>query len=159
MAMQCPKCNLRFQSDDSSILCWVPAFAAYSHPVDSRHAGGHKNAHVARTAAGAFDLLLPACGNGDLCSRLLCNAINRACLQTAAGCCATVSQKKGSTLNDSANDTLANSVTTILPFLEKDGDYMRCYPPTGDMIRDLCDEASNSSNNPWGISDHDRHTR
>ena len=159
MAMQCPKCNLRFQSNDSSILCRVPAFAAYSYPVDSRYAGGHKNAHVARTATDAFDLLLPTHGNGDLCSRLLYNAINRAYLQTAAGYYATMSQKKGSTHNDSVNDTMTNSATTVLPFLEKDGDYMRYYPPTGDMIRDLYDEASNSSNNPWGISDHDRHTR
>ena len=36
---------------------------------------------------------------------------------------------------------------------------MRSYPPTGDMLRDIYDQASSTSLNPWGISDHDRHTR
>ena len=36
---------------------------------------------------------------------------------------------------------------------------MRVFPPLGDGIRDLHDEASNSNNHPWGVSDFDRHTR
>jgi hypothetical protein len=36
---------------------------------------------------------------------------------------------------------------------------LKFYPPSGDAIRDAYDEASNSYNNPWKLSDHMRHTR
>jgi len=44
-------------------------------------------------------------------------------------------------------------------YVKKDGEHMRAFPPLGDGIRDLHDEAANSDNNPWGVSDYNRHTR
>lgn len=41
----------------------------------------------------------------------------------------------------------------------RDGEYIENYPPLGDGIRDTYDAAASSSNTPWKISDHDRHTR
>jgi len=159
MSMECPCCKRRFAANDSSILCRLPAFAAYAYPVDSRYAGGNKNSHVARSATDAFDMLLPTYGNGDLCSRLLYNAMNRAYLQSAARYYSLMARKRECRNTETVNETLNETVNEIKPFLEKDGEYMKFYPPTGDMIRDLYDSACHSSHNPWGISDHDRHTR
>ena len=50
-------------------------------------------------------------------------------------------------------------MTPTKKYLEKDGEYMRCYPPLGDMIRDIYNEACKNSSNHWGLSNHDRHTR
>jgi hypothetical protein len=55
-----------------------------------------------------------------------------------------------------ANDSSASPQ----PYLEKDGEFIRCYHPLlGDLVRDMYDEASSNSDTHWGISDHDRHTR
>ena len=155
MSMQCPGCKARFHANESNILCRLPAYASVAYPVDSRYAGSNKNSHVARSATDLFDMLLPTYGNGDLCSRLLYNAINRSYLERASSYYSEIADNKRKTVNDSVNDTM----TGISPYIEKDGVYMRYYPPLGDMIRNLHNEASLSSNNHWGISDHDRHTR
>mgnify|MGYP000487924106 CR=1 FL=1 len=47
----------------------------------------------------------------------------------------------------------------MAPYLEKDGQYIKAYPPLGDGVRDAYDEACSNTYTPWGISDHDRHTR
>jgi hypothetical protein len=49
--------------------------------------------------------------------------------------------------------------TPTAPYVDKDGCFITSYPPTGEYIRDLYDAASSTSDNPWCISDHDRHTR
>ena len=155
MSMTCPCCAARFSANDSAILCRLPYYAAACYPVDSKYAGTNKNCHLGRSATDVFDLLLPTYGNGDLCSRLLYNVINRAYLERVASYYSFLSEKRNHVPSDTPNDTMNPPV----PYLEKDGQYITYYPPPGDMIRDLCDEASNSSNNHWGLSDHDRHTR
>jgi len=159
MSMQCTGCKSRYHANESTILCRLPAYAAAAYPVDSRYAVGNKNSHLARSATDIFDMLLPTYGNGDLCSRLLYNAINRAYLEKAASYYSEMASERNRKVNDTLNDTLNDTMTTISPYIEKDGAYIRYFPPLGDMIRDLYDEACSTSNNPWGISDHDRHTR
>ena len=140
-------CWSRFDANNSAILCNLPAHAMSAYPVDAKHADGDRNSHVGRDATDVIDLLLPTCGNGELCSRLLCNAINRACVARAASCCSYVAECKP--FGDEK----------CPPFIPKDGSHMRSCPPLGDTIRDMHDAACGSSNNPWKISDHDRHTR
>jgi len=47
----------------------------------------------------------------------------------------------------------------VEPHVEKDGTHITAFPPTGDGIRDTYDKACSNRNNPWLMSDHDRHTR
>jgi len=84
------------------------------------------------------DMLMPTYGNGELCSRLLFNAINRAYLRRVSDYYSyTATLKKGN----------------VELYRVKDGEYMRSFPPLGDNVRNIYDEASNSNNNPWKISD------
>ena len=43
--------------------------------------------------------------------------------------------------------------------VEKDGGFIRQFPPLGDTLRNLLDAAASSDKNPWGISDCECHTR
>jgi len=51
-------------------------YARQAYPVETKHAL-NKNLHIGRSATDVMDLLMTTYGNGDLCSRLLFNAINR----------------------------------------------------------------------------------
>ena len=84
--------------------------------------------------------------NGELCSRLLYSAVNRDYIERMT---AYYSYKKS---NREPNDPVSQ-------YIEKDGGFLRQFPPTGDTIRDMYDAASSSPDNPWGISDRERHTR
>jgi len=123
-------------------LTQLPAFAAASYPVEAKYALD-KNSHIGRDATDVFDTLMTTHGNGELCSRLLYNACNRAYLERVTSYYSYGKQYTG-------------SVTR--PHVQKDGEHMRAYPPLGDGIRDAYDEAS-ISNTHWNISDHDRHVR
>jgi len=47
----------------------------------------------------------------------------------------------------------------VKDYVTKDGVFVKAYPPLGDTIRDMFDEASCSKSNPWRISDYERNTR
>lgn len=143
MSMTCPSCRRRFNANDGEVLAGLPAYAASSYPVETKYALHQKNSHLSRQATEIFDMLLTTYGNGDLCSRLLCNTINRSYIERVA----------------SYYSYGVKSQRCCLPYPEKDGVYMTHYPPTGDSIRDAYDEASNSINTPWRISDKQRHTQ
>jgi hypothetical protein len=83
-------------------------------------------------------------GNGKLCSKLLYNSLNRAYLERVASYYSYHAMKG------------TQNVTEYVP---KDDGFIKTYPPLGDTIRDVYDEACLIPNNPWGISDYDRHTR
>ncbi len=149
MSMVCSCCKRRVNANDSEILCRLPAFVASTHPVDSKYAVGNKNSHVAKAAASVFDQVMTAYANGDLCSRLLYSAVNSAYLERESNYYSYFKEKN------------AGSNATIIPkpYIQKDGVFMKMFPPTGDTIRDLFDDTFNNANTPWRISDHDRHTR
>ena len=147
MSMQCTSCFARCDANDGVILSRLPAYAAAAHPVDTRHALHNKNSHVGRCATDAFDLLMTTYGNGEMCSRLLHNGMNREHLTRVSDCC-------------SHNNTVRTDDQKKPPnHLRKDGECITCCPPLGDNTRDVCDEASLTENTPWGISDCSRHTR
>jgi hypothetical protein len=68
MSMTCSNCEARYNANDSTVLCRLPAYAMHAYPVDVRFTVGNRNTHIAKDATDAFDLLLPTYGNGDLCS-------------------------------------------------------------------------------------------
>ena len=77
MSMTCTCCKMRLNSNSGDVLVQLPAHARNSHPVETKNALDNKNSHLGKTATDVFDLLMPAHGNGDLCSRLLFSAMNR----------------------------------------------------------------------------------
>ena len=143
MSMKCECCNRRFDANSAEVLCTIPQHAALLYPVESKYALRNKACHLERTATEAFESIMLTYGNGDLCSRLIYNAINREYI-------------RGMT---SYYSFWEGSHTDPGPFLAKDGTYIRQFPPLGDTIRDMFDEAAASNRNPWRISDNMRHTR
>ena len=139
-SMTCRCCRGRCAANDGRTLVQLPQHAALSYPVESKCALTNKNSHLGRCATDMLDMLMPTCGNGDLCSRLLCNAINRGYLRTVS------SYYSYPNLNQKRECINKN-------------EHVRAFPPLGDATRDLYDEAANSDNTPWGISDYHRHTR
>jgi len=79
-SMQCPRCKWRVAANSCETLCSLPACARASYPVETKCAL-NKNSHVGRSATEVMDLIMPTYGNGDLCSRTLYNAVNRACIE------------------------------------------------------------------------------
>jgi hypothetical protein len=147
MAMQCPACKARFKANDSVILCHLPAHVSSAYPVASRYAAGNRNSHLHVKATDVFDMLLPTYGNAVLCSKLLYNALNRSYVERVSDYYSSLAEKT------------EESATSIATYIQKDGEFITCYPPLADTIRDMYDDAFNTNHNPWLISDHDRHTR
>ena len=83
-------------------------------------------------------------GNGEMCSELLYRAINSTYVRK---------------ITDYLSYQKQHGVKNVMPYVSKDGVYIKQYPPRGDTIRDMYNEATSSIHNRWGISDHDRHTR
>jgi len=113
--------------------------------VETKHALP-KNSNMGKVATQVFDLPMPACGNGDLCSRLLHNATNRSHLEKVENC-------------DSHVKANCSNISGFKPHIEKDGSFVTACPPLGDSIRDSHDEACSNGNNPCLMSDQDQHTR
>lgn len=144
--MECLSCRRDFQSNEAPVLLTLPPHLAQLHPVEPKHALSNHSCHLEKNATNVLDTVMLTHANGELFSRLLCNTINKDHLERITGCC---SHKK----SDRAADE------PVKECIEKDGGFLKQFPPTGDTIRDMCDEASGSSNNPWGTSDAERHTR
>ena len=142
MSMKCSCCNRRYNANDGQILAGIPAHIVSAYPVEHRFALANRNCHVGRTStANVIDLLMTTYANGDLCSRLLYNAMNRAYLERVA-------------------DYYSFNRNKECPkYIDKDGQFITAYPPLGDLIRDIHDNAMSNDNNPWKLSDHDRHSR
>jgi hypothetical protein len=143
MSMTCPSCKSRHNANDAVILSRLPAYAMLAYPVDTRYALLCRNSHLGRDATNVFDQILPTYGNGDLCSRLLYNAINRCYIERVSSYYSFYDGTSG----------------TLEDYIEKNGEYLKSFPPLGYTIRDIYDEATNNPHNPWHVSDHDRHTR
>jgi len=147
MSMVCSCCRGRYHANCDEVLRQIPGYARTSYPVEPKYAQ-QKNSHIGTTATQVLDLLMPTYGNGDLCSRLLYNAMNRSYLE-----------KVDNYYSFHKANYKSTAGIEVEPYVEKDGTYITAYPPTGDSIRDAYDKACSSRNNPWLLSDHDRHTR
>ena len=125
--MFCRSCKCRGGSNVGEILCYLPAHVCSSYPVDTKYALGNKNSHLGKSATNIFDLLMPTYGNGELCSHLLYNAINRSCMERVQ-------------LYFSYYKSTGRKEPPA--YVEKDGTFITVYPPLGDGIRTTYDEAS-----------------
>jgi len=77
MSMQCTPCCVRCDANDGITLNSLPACVAAAHTQETKHALNNRNLHLSKSATEVFDLLMTTHGNGEICSRLLCNTINR----------------------------------------------------------------------------------
>ena len=145
MTMECNCCKRKFVSNESDVLLEVPPHYSFHYPVDIKYALGRRNCHLAKLATQVFDSIMVTYGNGDLCSRLLYQAINTNYLERVEAYVSALKQQPNSTEKE--------------PYVEKDGVFIKQHPPLGETIRDMYDEAASSTNNRWRISNHDRNTR
>ena len=142
--MNCTGCRRRFDANEGRVLLTLPAYIAAQYPVETKYALPNKNSHLSRTATDVFDSIMLTYGNGELCSRILYDSINRDYIQR---------------LKEYYSYVKASAATTAVSYIAKDGEFIRAHPPLGETIREMCDESLSTPNNPWGISDHDRNTR
>ena len=146
MSMICSKCKRRFDANDAEVLLALPAYVAAAYPVETKYALSNKSSHLHKNATDVFDSIMLTHGNGDICSRLLYNSINRKYLE----------QLK---IYYSYNAGNNSSTQPTASYIDRKGQFIKTFPPLGDTIRDVYDEACSSNNNPWAISDHNRNTR
>jgi len=143
MKMVCSCCKRDFNSNEAAVLLTLPAHVSQHYPVETKYANTSHSFHLCHQATNVLDNIIVTYANGELCSRLLHSTINRAYLQK---------------ITSHYSYHRAKATTNVIEYIPKNGTCIRQFPPQGDTIRDVYDEASTTKNNPWGISDHDRHT-
>ena len=150
MVQKCPCCHRTFYANEADVLVNLPECASSCYPVETTYAIRGSTSHLNRHATEAFASVMVTYGNGELCSKLLYNAINRDYIRRITICYSIAKEKKA------ANEGPVGNTT---PHLQKDGEFIRQYSPHGNTIRDMYDTAASSQKNHWCISDHDRHIR
>ena len=140
--MECSSCGAKFSANEAPILAGLPPYAAQAYPVETKYALSDKRSHLARSVTDILDLIMVTYTNGELCSRLLYDSINRSFKERVA-------------------DYYSYPGKRTKDYIAKDGEYIRsnAYPPLGDALRRFYDEAANNRGVPWKVSDKDRHTR
>jgi len=144
-SMACSCCRRQFSANDGDTLVNLPPHITNEYHVNTAYASANATCHISRNAAKVFASIMVTYGNGELCSKLLYDAINRSYIKRIEVyySYATLMRKEGATKE----------------YLPKDGTFIKQSPPLGDTIRDLYNAAALSTNNRWGISDFERHTR
>jgi hypothetical protein len=97
-------------------------------------------------ATETFDSIMLTYGNGELYSKLLYNAMNRAYISRLKVYYSRLEMEESETSNKHV-------------YPEKDGGYIKAFPLLGETIRDMYDAAYSTAKNKWGISDHHQFTR
>ena len=143
MKLHCSCCKRDYDANDGEVLVNLPDHIADLCPVDTQCALSNFASHLSRTTTEVFSSIMLACGNGELCSKMLHNATNRAYIRRLKACCS------------KANAMEKKPVAHV----EKDGCYVKTFPPLGDTVRDMWDASASSRTNAWRISDCERHTR
>jgi len=116
-SMICSCCKWRVNANNGELLCSLPAYARQAYPVETKYAV-NKNSHIGRSATDVMDLLMPTYANGDFCSRLLFNAINRSYIERIE--------------NYFSSYKLYRKEGEPIAYIAKDGAYIRNYPPLGE---------------------------
>jgi len=146
MSMVCGCCKRRHDANDGDVLVILPDCAADEYPVDSNWALPNFASHLSRNTTDVFASLLLTCGNGEMCSKLLHNSLNRTYIRRIKACCSELKEKK-------------QNGKEVLECIPRDGVHIKTYPPLGDTTRDMFDEACSNKTAPWRISNYDRHAR
>ena len=141
MHYRCSACKTCFQGNEGRFLAKLPPWMAMAYPVEPKYARGM--AHLTRDATHMLEHSMLTYGNGDYFSRMIYSGINTDYKDRQTryySFCASTGQKSED-------------------YPKKDGEWLVNFPPQGDTIRQLYDDAASSNWNWWGLSDHDRHTR
>ena len=96
----------------------MPDYAADAHPVETNCAIRESNCHLHRHAAEAFSSVMVTCGNGALCSKLLFNAINRACVRKIKACCSMEKEKNSASPTLQHLEKMASTCDNILQWVK-----------------------------------------
>ena len=141
MQYQCQGCSKSFAGNDGELLCKLPAHIASQYPVEPKYATGQF--HISQGASNIFEELMITYGNGNLCSRLLYNAMCKAYtikLMEYYSLCKMLNKKPEE-------------------YPKKNKGFITIFAPNGASIRKLHKVAANSKCTPGNISDKERHTR
>jgi hypothetical protein len=76
-SMKCGCCKRRFDANESAILLQLPPHAAEAYPVEECFSYSNTLSHLSRITTETFDSIMLTYGNGEMCSKLLYNAIDR----------------------------------------------------------------------------------
>ena len=160
----CLKCGDRVHANEGRLLCILPEHVSSLYPVEPRFASKvvddeeeegaddgkdgearHRSTyHLSKTTTNVFDSLMLSYASGDKCSTMLYSAINQHYVSRVA--CY-------------YSECYVNQHIAPIPYPEKDGEFMTKFPPLGDSIRDLYENAWQTNNNHWGISEKQRFIR
>jgi len=143
MTMVHGNCQRRFDANDGEVLVNFPDYGADSYPVDTNYAFANDASHLAQNTMDVFSALMLTYDNGEMCSAMLYDSINRAYIRRLKSYCSKAKQMDAKPIEH----------------VQKEGVYIKTYPPLGDTIRDMFDDAASSKTNRWRISDYERHTR
>lgn len=145
---ECPECpgptKRIYKGTDGDLLVMLPEWVASHYPVDPQYAIPGAMQHLAKMATTIFEDLMLTYGNGDLCSTLMFSSINSCYRKQAMSYYSKCKRKK---------------FEKPAPFPERDGIYITKYPPTGNTVRNIYDQASASTCNFWAVSEKERHIR
>jgi len=149
MKMTCTTCRRDFNANDAAVLLTLPPHIAQLYPVECKYALSNHSCHLNKNATNVLDSVMLTYANGELCSRLLYNTINRDYVERVTAYCS----------YNKSHRVTSNTPVAVSECVPNVGGFLKQFPPTGDTIRDMYDEASTTSQNPWMISDRERHTR
>jgi len=145
-SMTCDTCRRRHDANHAAALLTLPTCAAEAYPVEMKYAFTNRTSHLTRNATETFDMLMLTYGNGELCSKLLYNSINREHIQKLKVCLSWLNHHQ-------------NATNKVQPYLQKDSKFIKTFPPLGDTIREMYREACKTEQSSWVISDDNRNTR
>ena len=151
-SMKCRCCASRFDANDGAVLFNVPDYAAEAYPVEARFAFSNTSCHLSRITTEAFESIMLTYGNGELCSKLLYNVVNRNYISRLKAYYSYIK------IDQPVPPPKEGSIEAPDNYISKDAEYIKTFPPSGDSIRDMFDSAFLSDNNKWGVSDHDTNT-
>ena len=134
-------CHRRFYANEWEVLVNLPDHVAQLYPVDTIFSFNNFACHLSRSTTDVFSSIMLTYGNGELCSKMLYNTLNRSCLRKLKACCS------------AAKAMEKNPRCPPADCLAKDSVFIKTYPPLGDTLRDMRDAAMSSRTNPWRISD------
>ena len=151
MQYQCSSCKTKLNANDAKLLISLPEHVRCMYPVDLRFADNTHTFHLHKDCSALMEDLIPTYGNGDMVARIFYSRIvncHKEKLAQYLTCW-------GSILQSSPSDN--RPLVPTYPQLH--GEFICHYPPVGETLREMFDKACNSKCTPYGISDHDRHTR
>ena len=151
MTYQCDKCKQYVRGNDGKLLIMLPEYIRNAYPVEPKFASDTTNFHIDRDWTDIIEELMLTYGNGDLISKMMYARRNR-----------DYTRKLSEYLADWAGyQAVSNDADrlTTPPYPLFNNEWITHYPPAGDGIRDLFEDACHSRCTPYGVSDHDRCVR